>query len=57
MSILIKEILKTLIMALLTNSMLKHMVIAGLKKLAKQTDNELDDQLVAAVEAALSPQE
>lgn len=50
---MIKSIAKSLLAALMTEAFVKEMVIFLLEKLAKMTDNTIDDQLVAKVKEAL----
>jgi len=50
---ILKEIGKALLGALLTEAFVKSLVIWGLEKLAKRTDNKIDDELVAKIKEAL----
>ena len=49
------KILKPILMTFLTTTAVKRLVIDLLKALAKQTDNTIDDQAVAFIEARLYP--
>lgn len=51
--IILKEIGKALLMALLTESFVKEIVVFALEKLAKLSSNTVDDELVAKVKKAL----
>jgi len=48
-----KSIGKSLLSALLTESFVKEVVVFLLEKLAKKTENTVDDALVAKVKSAL----
>jgi len=48
------SLLKTLLISVLTDKFFKELVVHMLEKLAKQSDNEVDDELVALVATALS---
>lgn len=54
---ILKQIGSSILMALLTESFLKHLVVKALEYLAKKTSNEVDDELVAIVKKALEPSE
>ena len=49
----IKDILKAILLSLITESLIKKIVIMGLEKLAKSTKNEVDDKIVEEVKKAL----
>ena len=49
------KILKPILLTFLTTTACKRLVIDLLKALAKQTDNTIDDQAVAFIEARLYP--
>lgn len=50
---LLKEIGKSLLAALLTEKFIKELIVFLLEKLAKLSDNTVDDELVAKVKKAL----
>lgn len=54
---ILKQVAQHLLMSLLTRQFIEDLVIKGLKKLAEHTDNKVDDDLVAQVEAALKKSE
>ena len=50
--------LKTIASALLTEAVIKRLVIWGLKKLSESSENKVDDELVAMIEKAVyNPEE
>lgn len=52
---LVKQIVMKVAAALLTEKMIKRLVILLLKKLAERSDNTVDDEIVAEIEKALEP--
>lgn len=50
---ILKQILKAIMMALLTESFIKEIVVYGLEKLAESTDNKVDDEIIAMVKRSL----
>lgn len=52
----LKEIAKALMVSLLTEKFIKEVIMYALKKLAKRTDNQVDDEVVAMVDKALHPE-
>ena len=52
---ILKEIGKGLISALLTEKFIKEIIVFLLEKLAKHTDNDVDDAIVEKVKEALQP--
>lgn len=50
---ILKEVGKALLMALLTEEFMKEIIIFALEKLAKLSDTDVDDELVAKVKKAL----
>jgi hypothetical protein len=58
MSILIevlKQILKAVLVSLVTEKFIKEVIVYALEKLVAKTDNEVDDELVSMVKKALQP--
>lgn len=53
---ILKSVGKSLISALLTEKFIKEVIVFLLDKLAKKTDNEIDDKVVDMVKKALSPE-
>lgn len=51
---IIKQIGKAVLSALLTEKFIKEVVVFLLEKLAKKTDNDVDDTIVAKVKEALN---
>ena len=51
---ILKSIGKGLIAALLTEKFVKEIIIYLLEKLAKRSDNKVDDEIVAKIKEALS---
>ena len=51
---ILKSIGKGLIAALLTEKFVKEIIIYLLEKLAKKSDNKIDDEIVAKIKEALS---
>ena len=49
----LKAALKSILVALLTEKFLKELIVFGLDKLAKSTENKVDDELLEKVKAAL----
>ena len=47
-------ILKAILLKLVTKAFLTKIVLIGLEKLAESSDNEVDDEIVAAVKEALA---
>lgn len=55
---ILRQILKAVLTAFLTESFLKEIIIYGLEKLAVSTDNKVDDEIIAIVKKSLEkPQE
>lgn len=55
---ILRQILKAVLTAVLTESFLKEIIIYGLEKLAVSTDNKVDDEIIAIVKKSLEkPQE
>ena len=50
---ILKSIGKSLLSALLTEAFIKEIIIFLLEKLAKKSDNTVDDKLVAMIKKAL----
>ena len=50
----LKEILKAVLVSLVTKQFIKEVVIYALRKLVKHTDNNVDNELVDMVEKALN---
>jgi len=50
---MIGTILKKLLLKLMTEQFLKQVIVLGLERLAKKTDNTIDDEIVAAVKEAV----
>lgn len=50
----IKEVATKIALALLTEKVIKKLVILLLRKLAERTDNKIDDDVVKVVEDALA---
>lgn len=53
---ILKQIGKSLIISIFTESFIKEMVVASLEYLSKKTDNEVDDKIVELIKKALYPQ-
>ena len=51
----LKQVGKAVLVSLVTEAFIKDLIVYCLEKLAKKTDNEVDDELVAKVKAALQP--
>ena len=49
------KILKPILLTFLTTTAVKRLIVDLLKTIAKQTDNTIDDQAVAFVEARMFP--
>lgn len=49
----LKEILKAVLVSLLTEEFIKEIIVHGLEWAAKKTDNNVDDEMVASVKKAL----
>ena len=49
------KILKPILLVFIKSKAMKRLIIDLLKALAKQTDNTIDDQAVAFIEAGLYP--
>ena len=49
------KILKPILLVFIKSKAMKRLIIDLLKALAKQTDNTIDDQAVASIEARLYP--
>ena len=49
------KILKPILLVFITSKAMKRLIIDLLKALVKQTDNTIDDQAVAFIEARLYP--
>ena len=49
------KILKPILLVFIKSKAMKRLIIDLLKALAKQTDNTIDDQAVAFIEASLYP--
>ncbi len=49
----IVNVLKSLIVSMFTEKALKIVVVGGLEKLAKSTDNKVDDEVVAEIKRNL----
>lgn len=47
------SIAKKLVMAMISEKVLKLIIIEGSEKLAKKTDNDMDDKIVAEIKKAL----
>jgi len=52
---ILKEIGKGLISALLTENFIKEIIVFLLEKLAKATDNDVDDVIVEKIKEAIKP--
>lgn len=52
---LIKNVLVRIAMALLTEKVIKKVIVLLLHKLSERTDNKVDDEVVKIVEEALNP--
>ena len=52
---ILKEIAKGLISALLTEKFIKEVIVFLLEKLAKHSDNDVDDVIVEKIKEALNP--
>jgi hypothetical protein len=51
-----KKIPVTLIVSVLTNKLFQNMVLYGLQKLSKRTDNKIDDEIVRVIAKLMSPE-
>ena len=49
------KILKPILLTFLTTTAVKRLIVDLLKAIAKQTDNTIDDQAVAFIEARMFP--
>ena len=49
----LKQILKAVLVSLVTEKFIKEIIIFALEKLVQKTDNKVDDELVAKVKEAL----
>ena len=49
------KILKPILLTFLTTTAVKRLIVDLLKTIAKQTDNTIDDQAVAFIEARMFP--
>jgi hypothetical protein len=50
---ILKEILKAVLLSLLTEQFIKDLIVYALETLSKRTDNEVDDRVVEMVKKAL----
>jgi chaperonin GroEL (HSP60 family) len=51
------SILKTIMISILSDKFVRELIVHALEKLAKKSDNKVDDELVALVSKALLPAE
>lgn len=57
MTEILKSIAKSILSAFLTEAFIKEVIVFLLEKLAKKTDNTVDDELVAKIKEALQKKE
>lgn len=54
---ILKQIGKSVLVSIVTESFLKELIITALEKLAQKTDNKVDDVIVEKIKQALYPSE
>lgn len=52
---MIKQIITNLLLSLLTEEVIKQVIVLGLYKFSESTDNDVDDELAKIVDKALTP--